>query len=223
MLHVALVLAPVLLIGPPAAADKTVDPAKFICNKWSPLLEAEFSDTKPQVALTHIFCGQIKVKSTGEKKAEGWHSRPKNKSPTCARARGFQSRYTDPADFVNNVYYATEVFVYDAKNLQWIARDNQEKYYFFPSKWDIVTTVNNLLDVYQRCNGATSKGYVCMKNYRDDGDPFDIHLFLDNQNPRRIISAFPGPTGSCKQNCVYPRIKLSDLVYMYMSLLAQKK
>ena len=41
MLHVVLVLAPVLLIGPPAAADKTVDPAKFICNKWSPLLEAE--------------------------------------------------------------------------------------------------------------------------------------------------------------------------------------
>ena len=55
-----------------------------------------------------------------------------------------------------------------------------KKYYFFPSKWDIVTTVNNLLDVYQRCNGATSKGYVCMKNYRDDRDPFDIHLFLDN-------------------------------------------
>lgn len=219
MLHIVLVFVPALLIGPLAAADKTVDPAKFTCNKWSPLLEAEFSDTEPQVALTHIFCGQIKVKSTGQKKAEGWHSRPKNKNPSCATASGFQPSYRDAA----NVYYATKVFIYDAKDMQWIRRDNLQKYYFFPGQWDIVTTVNNLIDVYQRCNGTTSKGDVCIKNYRDGGNPFDIHLFLDDQEPRRIISAFPGPTGSCKQNCQYPLIKLSDLVYMYISLLAQKK
>ena len=60
MLHIVLVFAPALLIGPLAAADKTVDPAKFTCNKWSPLLEAEFSDTEPPVALTHIFVAKLK-------------------------------------------------------------------------------------------------------------------------------------------------------------------
>ena len=202
MLHIVLVFAPALLLGPPAAADKTVDPAKFTCNKWSPLLEAEFSNTKPQVALTHIFCGQIKVKSTGQKKAEGWHSRPKNKSPSCATTTGLQP----PHPNASNVYYATKVAIYDAKDIQWIPRNNRKKYYFFPGKWDIVTTVNNLIDVYQRCNGATSKGSVCIKNYRDGGNPFDIHIFLDNQKPPRIISAFPGPTGSCKQNCHAPML-----------------
>ena len=51
----------------------------FIVIIWSPIeANATFSDTDPPVALTHIFCGQIKVKSTGEKRAEGFHSRPGN-------------------------------------------------------------------------------------------------------------------------------------------------
>ncbi len=104
-----------------------VDPAKFTCSKWSPIEPAVFSNTKPLVALTHIFCGQIKEKSTGGKKAEGFHSRPGNKDPTCAKATGLLH------NSVNSAYYATGVSVLDAKAMEWIPmQDQPEQVLFLP-------------------------------------------------------------------------------------------
>ena len=174
------------------------DLSDFNCNERSPIEPAVFSNTMPQVALTHIFCGQIKQKSTGQKQAQGWHSRPGDIDPPCAMATGIL--YASP----NTAYYATAVAIYDAEAMEWIPRTTgHTKYYFFPTAWDIVTTVNILIDVYERCNGASSpQSDVCIKNYVSDrGRPFDIALFLDQE--RRIVSAFPMPQGSCRQRCEF--------------------
>ena len=42
------------------AKAAAVNPAHFRCDKTSPTATAIWSNTKPQVALAHIFCGQIK-------------------------------------------------------------------------------------------------------------------------------------------------------------------
>ena len=67
-----------------AAAAADVNPNQFMCTAQSPVQAPQFSDTTPRVALTHIFCGQVKDG------VEGFHSRVLiNKVGTsCAKPTG---------------------------------------------------------------------------------------------------------------------------------------
>ena len=72
-----------------------VDPAYFWCDKSSPINPAIWSNKEPQVALTHIFCGQIQ-----RGKAEGYHSRPNNNKGVDNRgAEGAKA----PPRFLTNI------------------------------------------------------------------------------------------------------------------------
>ena len=53
-----------------AAAAADVNPNQFTCTTESPVQAPQFSNTNPWVALTHIFCGQVK-----DGVADGFHSR----------------------------------------------------------------------------------------------------------------------------------------------------
>ena len=62
-------VAIVLSVATVAAAINVV-PDTFQCTSDSPTSDPVFSNTNPPVALTHIFCGEIK-----NGKAQGYHSR----------------------------------------------------------------------------------------------------------------------------------------------------
>lgn len=171
-----------------------VNPANFACDQKSPVSPAQVSDTNPTVALTHIFCGQIKV-IDGTKKAEGFHSRPENKSPQCARIGS-----SDPPDNnqnyrKQNVYCVKKVEVLDASDLSkltWIPRTNKPKYCFFPTDWSVLETVNKLIEMYNSCNAnlIQSSTQLCISNYKyENGNPFEVVIFHDKNG--HIISAFP--------------------------------
>ena len=171
----------------------------FICNVRGVQQGVPFLATLhvPPVALTHIFCGQIKKKCNGEKQAEGRHSRPGLKDPTWART-------TIRFESLNTAYVTTAVDIYDAEAKEWISKTTgHTEYYFFPGAWNIETTVDKLIDVYNHCNRASSRQPdLCIKNYvYDGGKPFDITLFLDQE--KRIVSAFPMRKGSCPQKCEF--------------------
>lgn len=77
------------------------NPNTYYCSKWSPLDEPYISNTVPPVALTHIFCGQLKIKSGAhgvDFKAEGFHSRPGNRNPKSA----IIDTTTDPIAILGN-------------------------------------------------------------------------------------------------------------------------
>ena len=162
------------------------DIANFDCNKTSPIDTANWSDTQPQVALTHIFCGQINQKG----KAEGYHSRPNNRDPVCARANNLV-----PNTYPLKCYKKVEVREYiDGLRDKWIARD-PGTYCFFPLAWNITETVNIFVDIYNQCQRRHDHDKICYQNYlHPDGGTFGIVLFIAQRDGQEVInSAFPVP------------------------------
>ena len=174
-----------------------MNPAHFRCDKTSPTATAIWSNTQPQVALTHIFCGQIK-----KGKAEGFHSRPNNKDPVCARANNKLEYGTYPL----KCYKKIEVRqFFNGFRDKWIPRQ-LGTYCFFPSQWCIVQTVNILANIYNQCQNQRDTSQICYKNYPNpDGGNFGIVIFIATVNGREVInSAFPVPNSMpmpCKKYC----------------------
>ena len=173
-----------------------VNPANFQCTKTSPTATAVWSNTQPQVALTHIFCGQIQGG-----KAEGYHSRPNDRDPVCARANNKLQEYET---YPLKCYKKIEVRQFnDGFRDKWIARE-PGTYCFFPSGWDIVETVNVLVGIYNRCQNQRDPDKICYTNYPyPNGGSFGIVIFMNGNNA--INSAFPVPNSMslpCKKFCI---------------------
>ena len=58
-----------------------INPNNYECVENSPVGDSYFSDTKPHIPLTHIFCGQI----ADNGKAQGYHALSNNIPPVCAK------------------------------------------------------------------------------------------------------------------------------------------
>ena len=187
-----------------------VNPADFWCDKSSPINPAIWSNTEPQVALTHIFCGQIQ-----RGKAEGYHSRPNNKDPVCARANNKIQEYRT---YPLTCYGKIEVrqFINGLRD-RWIARESGT-YCFFPSQWNIVQTIKVLVKIYEWCRRQRDTDKICYKNFKStlfpeilgtslhhDEGSFGIVIFIARVNQQDVInSAFPVPTTMtmpCKTFC----------------------
>lgn len=142
------------------------------------------------MALTHIFCGQIKDQG---KTAEGFHSRPRNRNPTCARASRFQAK-------INGLRCYYSEAVYDAKNIKWVPRTVTSHYCFFPESWrSIAETVARIRAVYSYCKNKISNNQICGRNYENAG--FDIIIYL--RNGKEVVSSFATPSQEvrCNVNC----------------------
>ena len=170
-----------------------VNPANFQCDKWSPVdADPKISNTNPQVALTHIFCGQIKA--NGE--AEGLHYLPSASSK--------YGRVEEPITLTNALPCYKKEAVYNAKSSQWIYRvlsSGSKGFCFFPKDWSVVDTVNNLIATHRRCNPNQNVGTLCAR--RPYGAGFDIIIFLGNLSTgqRGIVSAFATPENAYNQGC----------------------
>ena len=183
--------------------DVTIDPAKFACDKWSPVSTPYWSSGRyPSVALTHIFCGQIK--SSDE--SEGFHSRPNGKDPTCARAVTYDSHIAGL-----DCYKGEDV--YDAKNYEWVSRKPQDRFCFFPEKWSIEDTVGKIQDVFDDCTNSISNNMICGRNYNGEG--FDIIIFLSSigGGQYKVVSSFATPNNKvyCKVNCTLGKKGVNEL------------
>lgn len=177
-----------------------VNPATFHCEESSPISDSLWSNGSPNVALTHIFCGQIKRDDKGGVRACGFHSRPNNQDPVCARACGSHNDYG-----VIRCYEAVEVW--DEYTEQWVPRSELENgFCFFPASWSIVDTVTNLQAIFNHCHDYIYKENnalrICGRNYKNLG--FDVMLILqDSKNHNyyetgdpmklRVVTAYPTP------------------------------
>ena len=175
-----------------------VNPANFQCTKSSPTDPAVWSNTNPQVALTHIFCGQIQ-----RGKAEGYHSRPNDRDPVCARANNRVPEYqTYPLTCYNKIEVRQYV---NGLRDKWIARE-PGTYCFFPRQWDINQTTNTLINIYNRCKRQRDTDKICYTNAQYPGNGnFGIVIFVAQVDGHEAInSAFPVPrsmTMPCKTLC----------------------
>ena len=195
------VLLEVLSVATARVHDTIVKPVilkdwiHFTCNKKSPVSEPVFSNTKPQVALTHIFCGQINEKDN-QKIAEGFHSRPGNIDPTCAKIE--IPTYMDLTSYWTKPYCVKGVTIYGIQR----PTKRGRKYCFFPTKWSLKETVEEIIKMYQRCKGTVAKGNkLCIRNYYEFGnenDQFDVVISLDNSG--NVVSAYP--TGLSREKSV---------------------
>ena len=193
----------VLTLAAAAAAIKKVDPKTFKCAAGSPLTnDPEYSNTNPPVALTHIFCGQIK---NGE--AEGFHSRAlvnKNNDPVCARLIGdwycpgnlelrpehCKCSFSSPgAEVLSNI---------NANPPRYTAKISYGggPYNFFPDSWDAEKIVEVALKAFKELKpGKTS---YCLKGVKiDDCPSVNVKIFTD-ETRTIIVSAFPVDKKDCK-------------------------
>lgn len=146
--------------------------------------------TPPAVALTHIFCGEIKDQG---KTVEGFHSRPHNRNPTCAKASGLEENISGLRCFSN-------VAVRDAKNNKWMPRTVKTKHYcFFPESWSIADTIARIRAVYSECKNKIWKNRICGRNYENAS--FDMIIYLGNG--KEVVSSFATPSQEvrCNVNC----------------------
>ena len=132
-----------------------INPANFQCTKSSPTDPAVWSNTNPQIALTHIFCGQIQ-----RGKAEGFHSRPNNTDPVCARAN---NKLQDYLTYPLKCYKKIEVRQFingfrDKWNRALIAS-------FHHSGTRFKQLANILVDIYKQCQTQRDSHKICYRNF----------------------------------------------------------
>ena len=189
-------------------------PENFQCALNSPTSNNPvFSNTVPPVALTHIFCGEIK-----NGKAQGFHARSivRNIQPKlqCARATGV----TVNDDYAEHyMFQSTGIEVYNVATGEYIKKKtNQNKPdNFFPDAWTPQVIVDIVVKViYKKCLKSPEPGKMpgqyCIKNY--DNIPADDHYPLERisimifTDSNRIITAFPLKNNKyCK--CDYQKVK----------------
>lgn len=188
----------------------------FFCGKWSPLEEPFISNTAPPVAITHIFCGQIKVyhgPNGDQVSSEGFHSRPGNKNPRSAIIDATNNQIWTLGDSVQHCPYrvrAMDVKVLDAKWGSWIPRDldPNRRFIFFPPSWRKHAVVQHIVGVFHTCtNGQQNPNchrysdannrltQICMRNYNYQGcsnHNLAFRIYLSWQgNGYLVVTAFP--------------------------------
>ena len=198
-----------------AKVAQTTDPAHFQRTKTSPTAAAVWSNTDPPVALTHIFCGQIK-----RGKAEGFHSRPNDKDPVCATATEMlsENKYY-PLKCYNKIL--VRQFINESMYNEIPRKTRKGGYCFFPPKWSIKDTVNILVKIHKYCKGKEKHEdtQICYKDYPhpDNGKLFHIVIYfstheVDGQNKEVIHSAFPTTSmpNYCKNVNICKDMPISD-------------
>ena len=182
MRYLYILLRSIISVQKPA-----VDPAQFQCQISSPVNAPIWSNGVPQVALTHIFCGEIDKYG----KAQGYHSHPGNIDPTCAKASDRVATNTYPLECFK------QVEIYDSNHQMWIPRKQGKYYCFFPSNWNIVETVNKLTTFYNMCQDQSKRNdaLVCIEIMKPNnaGVYYKIVIFDEGINSKKITSAFPIP------------------------------
>ena len=192
-----------------AAAVTKVNPKEFQCTSASPITQDPvFSNTNPPVALTHIFCGQVKTNKDNQKTAEGFHSRRLANmnsnpgganSPRCAQAVGKTTcarSGLSMSECQKCPFYSQGIEVYDSNTGAYIHKEanqgNPNK--FFPDAWTPEHIVNLALHVFQQRMGGkmgTGPSEACLLNVAVDGcgnTRTAVTIYTDGEN---IISAFP--------------------------------
>ena len=210
-------VAVVLSVATVAAAVSYDAPNTFQCTSDSPTSDPVFSNTSPPVALTHIFCGEIK-----SGKAQGYHSRYlANKHsrpggvnhPRCAKTTGklvgdISSKLCQKCPFdapVIEVLQNKDTSTYITKKTN---QGNPNK--FFPDAWKTQYVVDVALNIFRLCmNGNMGVGskVACLKNYKIvNCKEFNIVIFTDGTN---IITAFPtniNDLTGCDYTCDYSHL-----------------
>ena len=149
---------------------KLQDPKIFNCNQASPTSKPPvFSTTTPHVALTHIFCGEIK-----EGEVKGFHSRhlvdTNSKRQNCARTIGSITcnRTTCPkwpfsAEGIKLAIKKEGKYIYKSRK----AKENQPQT-FFPDDWDPLFIEKLAQNISDHCmsNSMLENGKACLKDYK---------------------------------------------------------
>ena len=162
-----------------------------------------FSDTTPHVALTHIFCGQIK-----QKEAQGFHSRhlvgknSANNKP-CAKTIGKINSYNPK----KCPFSTGGIEVLDTNN-KYKSRKAKEKrpQTFFPDDWNPPFIVKLAQRIYKHCS-ELENGKACLKDYKfPDSDVCPqktMNIKIDIQDGN-IISAYPiFKLNGCNRTCTF--------------------
>lgn len=221
-------IAIVLSVATVVAAISYSDPNAYRCTSGSPTEDPVFSDTQPSaVALTHIFCGDIKGG-----KAQGFHSRHlayqntkvgEINQPQCAWATGkitqnyvevkkdedmdkdctFDSEGIEVlSTFDNNWYPPRATLIKKGTNQGKLNK-------FFPDAMkpqQVVDIARKIFYVCMKGKMGQGPGEVCIKNYRIGScltDKLSIMIFTDGTN---IVTAFPMDNdASCA--CDYESVK----------------
>ena len=190
---IAMVFGFTLVANAAAQTNHYVDPATFQCYKYSPVdSNVYWSNTLPNVALTHIFCGQI---DDGE--AEGFHSRPGNKDPKSAGAEDLNYSIN------NDVHCFEKEWVLDYQKDKKVYRKVPASGYFcfFPEGWNIATTVTNIQAATIFCQnaGEVDGTQICGRNYKNLG--FDVIIFIKDANT--VVTSFATAKNkvTCKVQC----------------------
>ena len=174
-----------------ATAAAGVNPSQFRCTTQSPVQAPQFSNTNPQVALTHIFCGQVK-----NGKAEGFHSRALvNKvGQACAKPTGtLQCANFGPMEECRCSFTSVGISVYDNNSERYIKKTSNaySLNYFFPDNWYAEEIVKVALNVYRNSKSIKKGNDYCLKNIKIkdcNGPNINVQIYTDGTN---IVSAFP--------------------------------
>ena len=207
-----------IILSVATAAVAGIDPKNFQCTSKSPTSNPVFSDTNPKVALTHIFCGEIKLNKKRKKEAKGFHSRylanrntgpQENNNPQCARATGslYQNeKLCSEEDMITQYTFESEgIEVYDGTThiKKGTNKGNRDK--FFPDAWTPEHVVDVIVRTYHACKDKVEDKKVCMKNYVSENEKplenevFSIMIFTDGSDT--ISTAFPIDKESRPDEC----------------------
>lgn len=206
-----------------SACIKRINPNSFSCNFASPVEEPYFSDSKPYVPLTHIFCGQIKTDNPLI--SEGFHARPGGKDPLSGRTN--KNYRTSANTYPLKCYTKIEVLDYNKHKFRPHADiGGKSGFCFFPGYWSIPKTVEIIQNIYKDCKGdeLVAKGIstICARYYKDKrlNGEFDIVIFLGTG---RITSAFPTPSNDQYSGCKSKNVCLLNKSRLYDTLAAIMK
>ena len=195
-----------------------VDPNTFECTSKSPTSPPEYSNTKPPVALTHIFCGEINKKG----KAVGFHSRHLSNMnskpggtnyPPCAKTTG---KLTCKSEKLCQkcIFYAEGIEVLGKDNKYIKKKTNQGNLnYFFPDSWKPQFIVDLAIKIFKTCMKEVMPENVskvaCLKKYKITGcseEEFNIIIFMDGKHIATIFPTSVKDLEMCDYTCSLPDV-----------------
>ena len=192
-----------IILSVAIAAVVGIDSNNFQCTSCSPTNDPVFSNTIPPVALTHIFCGEIKVKK-GKEVAQGFHSRYlANGNTPCAKATGKLYQKVENKDkelggdkdtcMIPQYTFKSEgIEVYNGKDYIKKCTNKGNLNKFFPDAWTPEHVVDVIVRAYHACKDKANGMQLCMKNYKSgtDCEVFSIMIYTNNSKDK-IATAFP--------------------------------
>ena len=195
-----------------------VDPNTFKCTSESPTSPPVYSNTKPPVALTHIFCGEINKKG----KAVGFHSRylsnmnskqGETSDPPCAKATGKITCDSYSTKLCPKCPFSAEgIEVWNKNTATYIKKTTNKGNLnnFFPDSWKPQFIVGLAINIFKTCmkGKMPEKGskVACLKRYKITDyncsvSVFNIKIFTDGVL-KAIATIFPTSVNDLKR-CDY--------------------